>query len=350
VRAAAVFAVAGLLAAGCGGDDDDSDGAATDTPATENDGDTGVDLTMWTRSATQEQSEQLVDAYNESHENQVALTVIANDNYNQQVASAAGADELPDIFAADVVFVPNFMQQGLFLDITEPRKARRYLLTGGIEICGVCRHPLIGSNKWRRKLNERGERDPWPYYFCHPKVGGKACVGTKAEPLERHVRDELLARIDSDPEFVEQLTVDDHAAEREQVLRELTALDERRAELSRLWALGERSSEEWGAAREVLDEQQARLNIRLADLPAPAEHAVDLSALPAAWPNMTLDERRQALRFVRTRVTLYPSGTHGKALDRRVTVEFLVEDTAPAALVWRLPLNLPRREVLALPP
>jgi site-specific DNA recombinase len=166
----------------------------------------------------------------------------------------------------------------------EPRKARRYLLTGGIAVCGVCDHPLIGSNKWRKS------REPWPYYFCHPKVGGKACVGTEAEPLERHVRAELLARIDSDPEFLEQLAVDDHAAERDQILRELAGLDERRAELSRLWALGERSSEEWAAAREVLDEQQARLNIRLGELPAPAEHAVDLTALPTAWPNMTLDE------------------------------------------------------------
>jgi hypothetical protein len=59
------------------------------------------------------------------------------------------------------------------------------------------------------------------------------------------------------------------------------------------------SSEEWGAAREVPDEQQARLNVRLADLPAAVEHAVDLSALPSAWPNMTLDERRQALLFAR---------------------------------------------------
>lgn len=125
VRAAAVFAVAGLLAAGCGGDDDDSDDAGTDTPA-ETDGDTGVDLTMWTRSATQEQSQQLVDAYNDSHENQVELTVVPNDSYNQQVASAAGAGELPDIFAADVVFVPNFVQQGLYLDVTDRIDALPY--------------------------------------------------------------------------------------------------------------------------------------------------------------------------------------------------------------------------------
>lgn len=209
----------------------------------------------------------------------------------------------------------------------EPRKARRYLLTGGFGVCGVCEHRLIGSNKWRKS------REPWPYYFCHPKVGGKACVGTEAEPLERHVRDELLARIDSDPTFLEQLAVDDHAAERDAIVRELAGLDERRAELSRLWALGERTSEEWGAAREIIDEQQARLNIRLGDLPAPAEHAVDLAALPAAWPNMTLDEHRQALLFVRTKVTLWPAATHGKALDNRVTVEFLVDDTpAPTEL------------------
>jgi hypothetical protein len=214
-----------------------------------------------------------------------------------------------------------------------PRKARRYLLSSGIAVCGVCKALLVGSNKWRPKLNERGERDPWPYYMCHPKAGssGKGCVGTDADALDKHVRDELLDRIDSDPTFLEQLTVDDHAEERDQIVRELTSLDQRRAELSRLWALGERTSEEWAAAREVIDEQQTRLNIRLAELPAPDANAVDLSALPAAWPNMTLDERRQALLFARTKVTLWPAATHGKALTNRVTVEFLVNPDTPTA-------------------
>lgn len=121
-RFVASLVVVGLLAAACGGDDDDSDADA----GGESGGDTGVELTMWTRSATQEQSEQFVEAYNESHENQVELTVIPNDNYNQQVTSAAGSDELPDIFAADVVFVPNFVEQGLFLDITERIDALDY--------------------------------------------------------------------------------------------------------------------------------------------------------------------------------------------------------------------------------
>lgn len=128
MRLAAFIVAGGLVAAACGNDSDDgSDTAAPDddaaadeeTPADGGDGDTGVNLTMWTRSATQRQSELFVEAYNASHENQVELNVIPNDNYNQQVASAAGAGELPDIFAADVVFVPNFIEQGLFADITD---------------------------------------------------------------------------------------------------------------------------------------------------------------------------------------------------------------------------------------
>jgi hypothetical protein len=169
--------------------------------------------------------------------------------------------------------------------------------------------------------------------MCHPKTGsgGKGCVGTPAEALDDYVRNELLARIDSDPTFVERLTVDDRAEEREQIVQELTALDKRRAELSRLWALGQLTSDEWAAAREVIDEQQAQLNRRLAEMPVPGTSKVDLNALADAWPNMTLDERRQALIFARTRVTLWPTATHSKALDRRVTIEFLVDPDASAA-------------------
>jgi multiple sugar transport system substrate-binding protein len=78
-----------------------------------------VTVTMWTRAATQAQSQRLVDAYNASHKNQVKLTVIPTDNYQPRIAAAAGAKQLPDIFAADVIFVPNYTSQGLFLDITD---------------------------------------------------------------------------------------------------------------------------------------------------------------------------------------------------------------------------------------
>jgi multiple sugar transport system substrate-binding protein len=160
---AAGLAIATLLAAACSDDDDDDGGGAAttagattgtagDTTATttgdttgtttgettgETTGDTGgtpttgaaggeeagVDdgstITMWTRAATEAQSQRFVDAYNASHENQVELTVIPTDDYLPRLGTAAGGGELPDVVSLDVVFVPQFTTVGAFLDITD---------------------------------------------------------------------------------------------------------------------------------------------------------------------------------------------------------------------------------------
>jgi multiple sugar transport system substrate-binding protein len=103
-----------LLAAGCGGDDGE-DSAATGGGSA----DDGTTITMWTRAATQAQSERLVEAYNASHKNQVELTVIPTDNYQPRIAAAAGGRNLPDVFASDVIYAPNYTSQGLYLDVTD---------------------------------------------------------------------------------------------------------------------------------------------------------------------------------------------------------------------------------------
>ncbi|CAA9391204.1 MAG: hypothetical protein AVDCRST_MAG35-408 [uncultured Quadrisphaera sp.] len=102
--------VGALTLTGCGG----GSSGGSDVP------DDGSTLTMWVRSAGPDRLAQaLVDAYNESHENQIELTVVPADNYQQVVGAAAGGDELPDLLAADVVYSPNYVEQGLLLDITE---------------------------------------------------------------------------------------------------------------------------------------------------------------------------------------------------------------------------------------
>lgn len=123
-----VTAVLALALSACGGDDDPE---ATDGSTAGGDGDEsssealaeGVDdgstITMWTRAATEPQSQRLVDAYNESHENQVDLTVIPTDDYLPRVGTAAGAGELPDVVSLDVVFVPQFTTVGAYADITD---------------------------------------------------------------------------------------------------------------------------------------------------------------------------------------------------------------------------------------
>jgi multiple sugar transport system substrate-binding protein len=119
--AAAGMAVV-LVVAACGGGDDDEAGAEPtdgDAEALAEGVDDGTTITMWTRAATETQSQLLVDAYNESHENQVELTVIPTDDYLPRVGTAAGAGELPDVLSLDVVFVPQFTTVGAFLDITD---------------------------------------------------------------------------------------------------------------------------------------------------------------------------------------------------------------------------------------
>ena len=110
--------IAGAVIAGvsaCAG----GDGGGT---APESIGPEGVDdgstLTLWTRAPLEKQAKLLVEAYNDSHENQVELTVVPNDDYVAKVGAAAGSSGLPDLFAADIVYVPNWVEQGLFQDIT----------------------------------------------------------------------------------------------------------------------------------------------------------------------------------------------------------------------------------------
>ncbi|MEU4478018.1 sugar ABC transporter substrate-binding protein [Micromonospora sp. NPDC023966] len=105
-----------LALAACGGGGDAAPGAAVSVGA---DGtDDGSQLTLWTRAPLEKQAKLLVEAYNKSHKNQVTLTVVPNDDYVAKVGAAAGSKGLPDLFAADIVYVPNWVKQGLFQDIS----------------------------------------------------------------------------------------------------------------------------------------------------------------------------------------------------------------------------------------
>lgn len=106
--ATAVAALAGGVTA-CGGDDGSGGGGEA----------TGQTLTMWTRAATEVQTRRFIDAYNELGRNTVELRVIPNDTYLQQISTAAGGGDLPDILGADVVYAQNFISNGFFQDVTD---------------------------------------------------------------------------------------------------------------------------------------------------------------------------------------------------------------------------------------
>ncbi|WP_329223421.1 sugar ABC transporter substrate-binding protein [Streptomyces sp. NBC_01485] len=114
----ALLAAASLVTA-CGSGDGGSDGGGGGKTADAKGADDGSTLTMWTRAATRPQSEALVKAYNAHHKNKIELTVVPTDDYQAKVGAAAGSKDLPDLFASDVVFVPNYTTSGLFADLTQ---------------------------------------------------------------------------------------------------------------------------------------------------------------------------------------------------------------------------------------
>jgi DNA invertase Pin-like site-specific DNA recombinase len=196
---------------------------------------------------------------------------------------------------------------------------RRYLLTGGIAVCGVCGAALIGSEKQLRNKS-RGVYTK-PYLFCHPRNGGKGCVGIMGVLTEEFVvaalMDEIKRRRDHE-------LIDDGAAgaRRDELTTELAGIDEQRRELARMWAARQLTGVEWAEARAELDVQQQRLEHELAQLPVP-EQKRDATAIVADWPVMTLDERRQVVRDYISKVTIHRArpGTHGFD-SGRVSIEW----------------------------
>jgi len=117
LKALTAIAASGLvvvLAAACGGKSNNNGPVNVAGDGV----DDGTTLTLWTRAPLEKQANLLVAAYNASHKNQVQLTVVPNDDYVAKVGAAAGTNGLPDLFAADIVYVPNWVQAGLFQDIS----------------------------------------------------------------------------------------------------------------------------------------------------------------------------------------------------------------------------------------
>jgi len=108
-----------LTLAGCGsssgGGDDDKAASSIPTGGT----DDGTSLTMWSRAPLEKQATNAVTEYNKTHKNQVKLELLPNDDVEGKVGAAVQTDSLPDILAGDVVRVPYWTQEGIFMDLTE---------------------------------------------------------------------------------------------------------------------------------------------------------------------------------------------------------------------------------------
>lgn len=194
---------------------------------------------------------------------------------------------------------------------TGPSTGRKYLLTGGVSVCGGCGAPMRCAP---RKL----AGGTTPYLQCPPPVrGGKRCTGARMLDVERFVLDALWGELD-DPKFLAHLAADDHEQQRDDVIGQLSALDSRRSELAAMWAQGDLSGSEWSAARSALDGQETTLRGRLAAIPA-SPVVADIGQARAAWPVMTLEEQREFLLMFIERVKVLPGR---RPATERVVIEW----------------------------
>lgn len=86
----------------------------------------GVTMSLWTRDSNQAQVRTLVDAWNDSHDNQIEVTVIPAGEFVTKVGTAVAGGAAPDIIAIDLIYVPAFAAAGQMTDITDLAKGLPY--------------------------------------------------------------------------------------------------------------------------------------------------------------------------------------------------------------------------------
>lgn len=196
------------------------------------------------------------------------------------------------------------------------RTARKYLLSAGIAFCG--RDGCGGELKGRLQDGRAGKR---PIYFC----GKCQALGINALPLEEHVRDQLIAWLNT-PEFAAALASDEAQERRMALTRRLEEIDRQDAELAARWAAGQLRATAWDAARAQLDAEHAEVSAQLADIPLPMTD-IDPAELRDAWDEMTLLEKRHVIAEHIVQVTVLPAKPGAKSFDPdRVMIRFVGQD------------------------
>jgi multiple sugar transport system substrate-binding protein len=187
--ALAFAAIAALALAACSngggsGESSTTTGGATNSSAAPSDSatpadsgaaspgvDDGTELSMWTRAPLEAQAKRLVEAYNASHQNQVKLEIVPNDDMEGKVGAAATNNQLPDLLAGDVVRLPYWVANGLFADLTDDIDALPYAddiarghLDAGTDADGM-KHTVpfvmdISVMVWNKDLYREAGLDP----------------------------------------------------------------------------------------------------------------------------------------------------------------------------------------------
>lgn len=130
-----------------------------------------VTLTYWAEATLETFYKPLVEAWNAGHPNKVQLTLITKQEFIPRVAAAASGGSLPDVISTDLIYMPDFIDQGLFQPVTDklnayPKKAdlaQAYIQIATApngKIYGAPNYVDASSLFWNKDLFKKAGLDP----------------------------------------------------------------------------------------------------------------------------------------------------------------------------------------------
>ena len=80
-------------------------------------------LQLWVRASGSNAAQVLVDLWNSTHDDQIEVTTIPDNQMVTKLATSVQAGDVPDLISFDLIFMPDFMRAGFLMDLTEDLKA-----------------------------------------------------------------------------------------------------------------------------------------------------------------------------------------------------------------------------------
>jgi site-specific DNA recombinase len=192
---------------------------------------------------------------------------------------------------------------------TGRRDSTRYLLSGGLAVCGRCGNALTGHRRHYRR------------YECRPAADGRSfdgCgVSIVADPVEDHVRDVVLAALD--PALLGRLLADRRdTGQDSDVLARLGDLERELDALADDYADGRLTRHAYLKAADRLEARSRKLKASLSRDTAPDVLAgvdTDPETLRARWDAASVSWRRAFTETLLEAVEVAPARWRGGRLD-----------------------------------
>lgn len=127
-------------------------------------------MSMWVRESAADSGHLMIDLWNASHETQIELTAIPDNQLVTKLATSVRAGDAPDLVSFDLIYMPDFMKAGFLTDLTDQLsadanyathvQAYKDIATYEDHIYGVGFTPDVSILLWNKDLFRQAGLDP----------------------------------------------------------------------------------------------------------------------------------------------------------------------------------------------